>query len=109
MSIVTALPSPDERVPERSPYLHDARWLISMCARDHQMVLLMRHLHRVHRVVTVADLDAAGWNIVNTYRGKLAPAKLDAFFRRLGRKRPGLERRRPPGGAKVLSFTSLRP
>jgi hypothetical protein len=66
MTNVRALPRTDA-IPDRSPRVHDARWLVSSCARDEEMVLLMRHLHRVHNVLTVGDFDAAGWTVVNTY------------------------------------------
>ncbi len=106
MSTVTALPPLGERIPERSPYLHDTRWLISLCARDPEMVLLMRHLHRHHNVVSIADLDAVGWRVVNTYPGPISPAKLDTFFKRLGKKRAESQ---PGGSAKIVAFTALRP
>jgi hypothetical protein len=86
MNNVFALPCPDA-IPDRSARVHDARWLVSFCARDVEMVLLMRHLHRVHNVLTVGDFDAAGWGVVNTYPRRLPPEKLLAFYRRLGRKR----------------------
>jgi hypothetical protein len=86
MTNVCALPRADA-IPDRSARVHDARWLVSFCAGDAEMVLLMRHLHRVHNVLTVADFDAAGWSVVNTYPRKLPPEKLLAFYRRLGRKR----------------------
>jgi hypothetical protein len=46
-----------------------------------------RHLADVHNVVTVGELDAVAWDIVNTYRGPIAPEKLRDFFRKIGRKR----------------------
>lgn len=107
MSKVASLPAPAERVPERTPYLHSDTWLISLCADDSQMVLLMRHLHRVHNVVSIADLDAAGWNVINTYRDEIPHAKLDAFFRKLGKKRRDTGSR-CQDSAKILAFTPAR-
>lgn len=49
----------------------------------------LKHLNRVHKVVTVGELDAVGWNIVNSYRKQMIPKKLTRFFRKSGRNRNG--------------------
>lgn len=109
VSNVVVLPSSAERLPARSPYLHDSTWLVSLCANDIQMVSLMSHLHRVHNVVSVADFDAAGWNIVNTYRGDVPRQKLTAFLRQLGKKRPDLGRFPFNESARILPFNASQP
>lgn len=87
VSSVAHMPRPDDRLPIRSPYLQDGAWLITLFKRDAEMTRLLRHLDRVHNVVTVGELDAAGWNVVNSFRGQIAPEKLTGFFQKIGRKR----------------------
>jgi len=77
--------------------------------RDAELVLLVRHLHDMHHVLTVADFDAAGWSIVNTYPGKLRPAKRKKFFDSIGKRRAGENVCISGNGAKVLAFKAPEP
>jgi hypothetical protein len=109
VSNVAFLPPHDERVPMRDPYLHDDTWLVSLVARDALLIPLVRHLHAIHNIVTVAEFDAAGWTTVNTYPGRLPPDKLRKFLQRIGRKRNAAGPAIPEGRARVLAFRAAQP
>lgn len=87
MSKLATLPPREKRIPDRSPYMVDEVWLITLFIRDDELIPLVRHLDRAHGVVTVGDLDAAGWNCVNTFDGAVREEKMAEFFRKIGRKR----------------------
>jgi hypothetical protein len=106
VSSVAVLPPLRERLPERDPCVQDETWLISLCLDDREMIALMRHLHRVHGIVTVGQFDAAGWEVVNAYPKKIAREKLQRFYCDLGKKRLGVSARVPSGGAAVIAFPS---
>jgi hypothetical protein len=102
MSNVAFLPPPEQRIPARSPYMRGRTRLIGMFAADNALLGLVRHLYHVHSIVTVAELDAAGWAVVNTYPGKLSAAKRHKFFSRIGRKAEPYPASAPLG--RLLSF-----
>jgi hypothetical protein len=104
VSSVLKLPPPAERIPERSPCVQDASWLISLCGNDRRLIALARHLHNVHEIVTVGEFDAAGWEVVNTFPRRIPRKKLREFFQALGKKREGVSPLRPLDGATIIPF-----
>ncbi len=109
MSNLAVLPTHEDRVPTRSPYLVDAVRLITLFVDDDELIPLVRHLYRMHNVSSVGDLDAVGWDVVNTFPDGIRPAKMKKFFRAIGRKRDGSCQPIPYDGAMVLSFRTVQP
>jgi hypothetical protein len=109
MGIVAIESARRGRVPPRSPYLTDAVWLITLFESDEALVPLVRHLHRVHGVVTVGDLDTAGWSVVNTYADRIDPGRMASFFGAIGRKTPRPGRSATAAEVRVVPFKSARP
>jgi hypothetical protein len=107
MSNVAFLPPLEERVPVRSPWMLGRMRLIGLFAEDDALVDLVRHLYQRHSILTVAQLDAAGWAVVNTYPGKLSQENLREFFHTIGRK----AKDRPTGGshAQIVRFPKFEP
>jgi hypothetical protein len=106
VSCVVKLLPPDERIPERSPCVQDESWLIGLCLDDRELIALARHLHRVHGIVTVGELDAAGWQVVNTFQKRLSRKKLNRFLQEVGWKREVTDPLDPFDGATIIPFTS---
>jgi hypothetical protein len=108
MRDVAFLPSLDERIPARSPHMLGRMRLIGLFADDNALVGLVRHLYQKHSIVTVAELDAAGWSVINTYTGRLSKTKLRKFFHTIGRKVGPEETANSPRG-RILQFVRPQP
>jgi hypothetical protein len=88
---VEKLLQPFADVPIRSRRVPPEVRLIDVFGEDVQLTGLCRFLFRTFDVVTIGELDAAGWKIVNSYSGKLARKKRDLFFRTIGRPEINIE------------------
>jgi len=108
VSKLSTLPPREKRIPNRSPYMVDDVWLITLFVRDDELIPLVRHLKRAHGVTTVGDLDAVGWNCVNTFGGRIRPEKLVEFFAAIGRKTSMPDSECESDDTKVIPF-EVRP
>jgi hypothetical protein len=101
VSSVVKLSRPFADVPVRSRRVSPEVRLIDVFGKDVQLTGLCRYLDRVYDIWTIGELDAAGWNVVNGYDGKLAKKKRELFFHTIGKP---AEPPPPAGGAHVLEF-----
>jgi hypothetical protein len=95
----------EERIPARSMHMSGDVRLIDLFAEDDRLVPLVRHLYQVHSIVTVAELDAAGWDVINTFPASMSSKKRRKLFHTIGRPRK-TSRTIPPEGARILRFTA---
>lgn len=102
MRSVEKLSQPFTDVPIRSWRVPPEVRLIDVFGEDVQLTGLCRFLFRTFDIVTIGELDAAGWNVVNSYSGKLARKKRDLFFRTIGR--PEVTVSAPAGTGRVIPF-----
>jgi hypothetical protein len=93
----------EERIPPRSLHMSGDVRLIDLFAEDDRLVPLVRHLYQVHSIVTIAEFDAAGWSVINTFPDSVSSKKRRKLFHTIGR--PGASNNPIPAeGARILRF-----
>jgi hypothetical protein len=101
VSTIAKITPREERIPAR--YLSGDVRLIDLFAEDDLLVPLVRHLYQVHRIVTIAELDAAGWSVINTFPASVSSKKRRKLFHTIGR--PHVPNSPIPAeGARILRF-----
>lgn len=92
------------RRPARSPQLIGSVWLITLFKNEDALIPLVRHLHRMHNVVTIGELHAKGLSVVNTYSAKVSAEAMEFFLDVVGGTQTNRQGARS-GESVVIPFT----